>query len=161
MGKIILPLDKKFGEWTLDLGCGDIRHRHKGYDIYLDKIDYGQGIIWNAKNGIPLPNNSCKNIVASHFMEHFREEDFLSIMNECWRIMRPDGELYIIVPSFNRDESWIPIHLLHPTIMTFKFFERYDDTAKEYRIRSWKIKELSENSRKDIHCKMIPIGIGK
>jgi len=150
---------KNFKDIYLDLGCGDKKHRRpiKGKNnVGLDIIDYGQEIVWDIKDGIPLPDNSCEYIIASHFMEHFRKEDFIKIMNECWRILKPDGELYIIVPHRDRGASAWPVHLLEPSEDTFKFFDQTDETAREHRIKGWKIIEIITNEKKDIHVKMQP-----
>lgn len=143
----------------LDLGCGDINHRRPEQgknNIGMDIIDYGQEIVGNVKNGIPLPDNSCEHIVASHFMEHFTKREFLEIMNECWRVLQPAGEIYVIVPHADRGISGWPVHILMPTEETFKFFDKADETAREFRIKGWKIKEMVTNENKDIHIKMIP-----
>jgi len=59
---------KNFKDIYLDLGCGDKKHRRpiKGKNnVGLDIIDYGQEIVWDVKDGIPLPDNSCEYIIAS------------------------------------------------------------------------------------------------
>ncbi len=150
---------ENFKDIYLDLGCGDDKHRRPTEgknNVAMDIIDYGQEIVWDIKDGIPLPDNSCEHIVASHFMEHLRKEDFLNAMNECWRVLKPSGELYVIVPHFGRGNSGWPIHLLDPTEDTFKFFEQTDETAREHWIKGWKINELITNSRQDIHVKLTP-----
>jgi len=142
---------KNFKDIYLDLGCGDKKHRRPiegKNNIGLDKIDYGQEIVWDVKDGIPLIDSSCEYIIASHFMEHFNEDEFLKIMNECWRVLKKNGELYIISPTLFREESWIPVHKLHPRKATFKFFENY-----KY---PWIIKEIIINQKLDIHVKMQP-----
>ena len=154
---------KNFNDIYLDLGCGNEDHNRPENDrnnIRMDMTDYGQEIVWNAKEGIPLPDNSCSHITASHFIEHFREEDVIEIINECWRVLKKGKELYIICPSFHRDESWLPVHLWHPTEISFRFFEWDNitraDNDNRGEIKQWKINELITNNKKDIHCKMTP-----
>jgi len=145
------------GKIRLDLGCGSPDKQRPNHNVRLDYQDYGQEIVWDVRNGIPLPDDSCEYITASHFLEHFYEDDFIKIMNECWRVLKEDGELYVICPSFYRDKSWIPIHKLHPTEETFRFFEfDYYKDSKDCPIKPWKITKLVINDKQDIHVKMQP-----
>ena len=149
---------KDYNNIYLDLGCGNKDHNRpekEKNNIGMDVIDYGQEIVWNATEGIPLPDNSVEHITTSHFIEHFREEDVVKIMNECWRVLKKDKELYVICPSFYRDKSWLPVHLWHPTEVSFRFFE-WDKISRENRVKSWKINEFILNDKKDIHCKKKP-----
>lgn len=136
----------------LEIGCGDPAHRKEGY-IGLDIEDYGQEIIWDMELGIPLPDNSCSNIYASHVMEHL--EDFIGVMNECWRILREDGELWVIVPHRNNEKAYLPSHVRFFDKWSFDFFQ-YENYAGEYHGKLWEIKELVVNDRPDIHIKMTP-----
>ena len=154
---------KNFKDIHLDLGCGDKDHNRSDKEknnIRMDIIDYGQEIVWDAKEGIPLPDNSCEHITTSHFIEHFREEDVIKIINDCWRVLKKDKELYIICPSFYRDKSWWPVHLWHPTETSFRFFEQdrvsRADNDNKGEIKPWKINEAILNDKKDLHIKMTP-----
>lgn len=147
---------KKFqmGEIKVDLGCGDKDHWRKDEErLGIDVMDYGQDITWDVEEGIPLPDSSCSYIIASHFMEHL--SDFIGVMNECWRILRKEGILYVIVPHRDNDKAYIPSHTRVFDKYVFNFFE-YKEYAKSYQSSFWDIKELIVNERKDIHVKMTP-----
>ena len=146
----------------LDLGCGGSKgnakiHGLEGY-VGIDIIDYGQEMVWDIENGLPLPDNSCSNIFCSHLVEHL--EDFIGIMNECWRVLKEDGELYIISPHRDNENAYLPHHIRR---LDKKTFEAFDFTwspgkewEREYDVLPWEVKELIVNERKDIHVKLRP-----
>ena len=75
------------GKIHLDLGSGD-KGKQRGGNVSLDIRDIDVNFVWDIRNGIPLPDNSCEKITASHIMEHFYPDEFIRIMNECWRILK-------------------------------------------------------------------------
>ena len=72
----------------LDLGCGDNKVEGAvGLDnIALPEVDY------------PIKANSFDTIYLRHVIEHFNIDKINNIMNECYRILKKDGQLYINVP---------------------------------------------------------------
>lgn len=165
MNKITIPKGLKQGEYRLNVGCGDKSKWIRNANIRLDIRDFGQDLVWDVRKGIPLPDDSCEHILSSHFVEHIRPEEFMEFMNECWRVLKKDCELYIITPSINNDRAWIPPHINHLNKETLKFFEglREKETEtsvitneQEGRIKFWNITDLVENDRHDLHCHMTP-----
>lgn len=156
---------KLLGSIRLDLGCGDEKHQRADMNTHMDAVDFGQQIVWDIYDGIPLPDNSCEQVYASHFFEHV---DWglptLKMFNECWRVLKPGGELWVVVPSIHKPNVRIPIHVSHYDEHSFRFFEgdetkdtSWDTTRRSYNdVRLWKITELVTNNRGDIHCRMIP-----
>ena len=138
----------------LEVGCGDKDHRRKGY-IGLDIEDYGQEIVWDVELGLPLPDNSCQHIYTSHTLEHI--EDLIGVMNDFWRVLRPNGWLHIVVPHKDHERAYIASHVRFFDKGSFKFFE-YESYADEYHCRVWEIgtEGVIVNDRKDIHVKMSP-----
>jgi ubiquinone/menaquinone biosynthesis C-methylase UbiE len=157
------------GENMLEIGCGNKEHQRvaEDYNLKLDIQDFGQNMVWNLEEGIPLPDNFCKQIYASNIFEHLHQEKLIHVFNECWRILRPEGILWIIVPEQKRDTAYIPSHLSRFTEATFKFFT--GELNKDYEphimhqgiaqsIKMWETKELITNNRGDIHWRAIPKG---
>ena len=147
------------GNICLDLGSGD-SSKQRGGNVSLDIRNIEDvNIIWDIRKGIPLPDNSCAKIVASHIIEHFYPHEFILLMNECWRILKKeDGEMYIITPSYERNARTANHHLF-PTEETFRGFEPTDNYTLGWDnygnpIYRWTIKEIILNERKDYHCKM-------
>ena|SRR3990167_2089781 len=146
----------------LEIGCGNEEHKRNGY-LGMDIADHGQNIVWDAEKGIPLPDNSCTHIYSSHCFEHLHKDKIIDVMNECWRVLEDDGELWIVVPHMKSEKAWIPTHIMYWNETTFRFFT--GETNPDYanidkghnaKIKIWTIRELVTNERPDIHCKLTP-----
>jgi len=146
----------------VDVGCGDGKknakaHGLEGY-IGIDIMDYGQEIVWDIENGLPLSDNSCLNVFCSHVVEHV--ENFIGLMNEFWRVLKPDGELYVICPHRENESAYLPHHVRRLDKKTFEAFDFTWSPDKEwerdYDMLPWSIVELIVNDRKDIHAKLKP-----
>ena len=154
------------GRIALDFGCGDQKHQRPNNNVRMDAVDFGQEIVADVlTTGIPLPDNSCVSITASHVMEHMPWGlPLIDVFNECWRVLKPTGVLYVIVPGRSNPCVNIPVHTSQFDEHTFRFFDgehdqsTSDDTVRRsYQdVRLWKIHELVTNQRGDIHCHMSP-----
>lgn len=140
----------------LDIGCGANKQPGwvgfdmqplPGVDIVHDLLDFP----------FPLPDESVLVAKASHVLEHVPKtqvvwdgEKFKTIhplimmMNEIWRIMKPDGQFAIAVPhgasaGFMQDPT-------HASQINENLFYYFDPLAANgllynfYRPRPWKIK---------------------
>lgn len=80
----------------LEIGCG--RSPRKGYrtcDIRnLPNIDY----VCSADK-LPFENEKIDEIYSRHLVEHFSLKEFLKVLQEWNRVLKPNGELYIICPN--------------------------------------------------------------
>lgn len=148
----------------LEIGCGENKIDSDGKifsnklgDGYigLDIIDYGQDILWDVELGIPLPDDSCLNIYSSHTFEHLG--DFIGVMNECWRVLKKGGELYVVVPHRDNEKAYVPSHVRWFDKWSWDFFQ-YPSYAEGYQSKVWKVTELITNERKDMHVKLTPVG---
>jgi predicted SAM-dependent methyltransferase len=150
------------GDNMLEIGCGNKDHQRvaEDYNLRLDIQDFGQNIVWNLEEGIPLPDNFCKSVYASNIIEHLHPDKLVYVMNECWRVLNTGGKLWVIVPSYIRDTAYIPSHLIRFTEATFKFFTGSTNNDYELRdlhsainqtIKIWETVSLVTNDRGDIH----------
>ena len=81
----------------LDLGCGDNKVEGAiGLDnIALSEVDIVHDLLHFP---YPIKANSFDTIYLRHVIEHFNIDKINNIMNECYRILKKDGQLYINVP---------------------------------------------------------------
>ena len=81
----------------LDLGCGDNKVEGAiGLDnIALSEVDIVHDLLHFP---YPIKANSFDTIYLRHVIEHFNIDKFNNIMNECYRILNKDGQLFINVP---------------------------------------------------------------
>ena len=140
----------------IEMGCGDNKHRHperkEGW-YGMDIVDYGQEIIWDMEENLPFPDKSVDEIYSSHTFEHI--SNLVGLMNECWRILKDEGKLYIIVPHKDNEKAYIPSHVNHFDKFSWMFFE-YRGVETDYFVKPWIIEEIIVNERPDIHVKMKP-----
>jgi len=81
----------------LDLGCGDNKVEGAvGLDnIALPEVDIVHDLLHFP---YPIKDNSFDIIYLRHVIEHFNIDKINNIMNECYRILKKDGQLFIHVP---------------------------------------------------------------
>jgi len=82
----------------LNLGCG--LDKKQGY-INIDiRKEVNPDLIWNLEN-IPYPfeTNSVEEIIAKDVLEHFPFRKVENILKEWFRILKPQGKLYIQTPD--------------------------------------------------------------
>lgn len=81
----------------LNLGCGNRFHSDwSNLDFASTHPDV---IAHNLTNGIPFPDASFDVVYHSHLLEHFSKADAAAFLQECLRVLRPQGILRIAVPD--------------------------------------------------------------
>lgn len=150
----------KCGEYRIDLGCGP--GKKKGY-IGLDIHDYsdlypkGEFIQWDLEKGaLPFCTNSVKRINATSVLEHIH--NLIPLMNDCWRVLKPGGEIYILVPKAGSEGSFRdPTHCRFFMNKTFDYFTK-GTRQENYDIKPWKIvmNRPHKGGEGSIECIMTP-----
>jgi predicted SAM-dependent methyltransferase len=82
-------------EIKLNVGCG--KKNEKGF-IGIDIRDCGQEIVWDVREGIPLPDDSVDFIWTSHVIEHFDNTEVENVLREFYRVLKPGGISQNVVP---------------------------------------------------------------
>ena len=85
---------------NLNIGPGHWSKPSPGWvtvDVDSDRGD----IVLNFQefSGLPLKDNSCNCIYASHVFEHISIYHTQFVFNECFRVLKPGGYMRIIVPD--------------------------------------------------------------
>ena len=107
----------------LDVGCSsncqrgwvgmDIR-KCQGVDIVHDV----QVFPW------PIPDNSCFTILMSHLYEHIMPHNRIKLIDECWRVLKPGGQLLLTAPYATSIGAFQdPTHYPCPNEATFTYFD--------------------------------------
>jgi SAM-dependent methyltransferase len=88
----------------LNIGSGRIRYA--GFiNIDCKQIIDGNGnktvdvIMDIEKDKLPYSDNSIDEIIAESLLEHLGD-GFIFFMNECWRVLKPTGNMWGTVPPF-------------------------------------------------------------
>ena len=88
----------------------------------------------------PLPDKCCVTILASHIMEHLDPRRFIDIMDELWRVMKPDGQLLISTPYAGTPGFWQdPTHIHGYNEATWTYFDPELPLYQVYRPKPWRI----------------------
>jgi SAM-dependent methyltransferase len=136
----------------LDLGCG-LRPRNPymrdlvfGVDIKTD-VEHKDCVIKKANlavGKIPFEDNFFDSDSAYDFLEHIprmllisdRKEPvfpFVELMNEIWRVLKPDGMFYAVTPAYPRSEAFAdPTHVNMISSRTHRYFTEPHCGAKAY-----------------------------
>ncbi|NEQ62600.1 MAG: methyltransferase domain-containing protein [Moorea sp. SIO4A1] len=84
----------------LNLGCG--RRFHLAW-TNVNFTSSGEGVIaHNLTTGIPFPDNSFDVVYHSHLLEHFPQNIAELFLKECYRVLRPQGILRVVVPDLEQ-----------------------------------------------------------
>ena len=128
----------------LDIGCGASKQPGAvGMDYQaLEGVDVVHS--WNEYPW-PFEDESVLTAIASHVVEHVSPIDgnFITWMNEVWRILLPDGQLAIVTPH-GRSEGYLqdPTHCNPCNQMTWYYFDPEHPLHGFYKPKPWKIETL-------------------
>lgn len=136
----------------VNIGCGrDYRPGWFNTDISEEvKCEQYMDI---GKHALRLNDNSVTLIYISGVLEQIGpNEELIHALNECWRVLKPDGEIQIVVPNAkhaiaHRD----PMDIRKFTIPTFNYFikglQEYEDYGSVYGFKPWSDLSIIENQR--------------
>lgn len=141
----------KCGEYKLNIGSG--RRVFDEEDICIDSLDFSKEHKHFVKADLeeahlPFCDSSCVSIAARNILEHIH--NLIPLLNECHRVLRADGEMYIEVPFWASKKAYQdPTHC--------RFFDEYTFnhyfTDGHYGILKWKIKKMRRKLKhNDIIC---------
>lgn len=137
----------------LDLGCGPVPKNPYGcealygIDIRAGETAGSKSIILGANlaiEPIPFPDNHFDSVSAYDFFEHvprvaldynskLSHFPFIELMNEIWRVLKPDGRLYAITPAFPNEKALRdPTHVNIITAKTHRYFTAPQVLGKMY-----------------------------
>jgi predicted SAM-dependent methyltransferase len=87
----------------LEIGCGE--RKQKGF-VGIDLRDCGQEIVWDVREGIPLPDGSVDEIISSHTIEHFSDDEVREVFKEIYRVLKNGGTTYHILPHVDDPRAY-------------------------------------------------------
>ncbi|HDD45196.1 MAG TPA: hypothetical protein ENG63_10115 [Candidatus Desulfofervidus auxilii] len=145
----------------LNLGCGELYL--KGYKNIDVSTDVKADEYYDIRTGIREPDNSVEEVLCGCILEQIcSNEEFLFVMNEIWRVLKPDGKLIGYVP-----DASLPIAFQDPfdcrrfTKETFKYFDidhiYYQRFGKHYGFKPWKVIKCFTADNGIIHFEMKPV----
>jgi|SRR6185436_4840599 len=104
----------------LNLGCSDARR--DGYINVDIAPEPGVDIVVDLNYHWPWKEDSIDEIIAFDIIEHLHDK--IQTMNQMWRVLRPGGQVYIIVPTTNGVGAWQdPTHVSFWNKNSFLYYE--------------------------------------
>ena len=142
-------------KYTLNLGCGsNWKELYPNY-IGLDLIDYGQDYVGDVLKILShLTENTLKEVMANHFLEHFTQQELKIIFFEVNRLLKKGGIFKFVVPHMKKERAWILSHKTFWNEETIKWLGE-KETSEVYGFGKWEVKEVVTNSREDIHAVLV------
>ena len=108
----------------LDIGCGNTKVKMKGKVVGVDqaKVPGVDHVVELEKAKLPFKSNAFDGVFALNVLEHVR--NFVPLMKEIRRVMKPRGFLEVNVPYFSHPGSAAdPTHVNQFTWITFSIFD--------------------------------------
>jgi predicted SAM-dependent methyltransferase len=112
----------------LNIGCGPkIKNGYTNLDMSpLPGVDVVHNLDvypW------PFENETADQILAEHVFEHVKQP--VEFVLECWRILKPRGELVIVCPHWTSENAFTdPTHVRFVTDKTFDYWCENTDLNK-------------------------------
>ncbi|MGW0435389.1 methyltransferase domain-containing protein [Micromonospora sp. NPDC003197] len=127
--QLVGRLDGVFAVWSrvrvggrapivLDLGCGPAKQYpdNLGFDLRVAPGVHAQA---DLSRSLPVADDSVDVIFTVHILEHLI--DFLSLVDECHRILRPGGVLHVMSPWWGHVNAVAdPTHVRLLDVQTIK-----------------------------------------
>jgi len=138
----------------LNIGCGFL-NREKG-EIGFDNNFACKPEVCGDVQDLPFKNESFDEIYSSHCLEHI--PDIVKTMNECWRVLKPNGRFNIRVPLFPTTGSISdPTHVRYFIPNTFDYFTqkgKLTGLKNVFKMNGMTIHDLTTDTQ-EIICQMI------
>lgn len=81
----------------------------------------------DVRNGSPYKDNGVDIILCSHFLEHLNREEGAKFLSECFRVLKPDGLVRLVVP----DSLRLAEEYAHGDIMEYRHVNVDVDNAPD------------------------------
>lgn len=132
-------LISKKSQLYLDAGCGGNKQRGC---IGMDKRKLpGVDVVHDIEElPWPFPSNTFDRIIMSHVMEHIKPWIVMDLMNDIWRVMKPEGQIFLVMPYAGSFGHYMdPTHIKPWNEATPQYFDPEFDLYRIYNPKPWKI----------------------
>lgn len=121
--KLLELLYARYGEYVdIELGPGKSKQRPAGIGLN-PKADPTADIFHDLNFGIPLPSESVDFIWSNQVLEHIKRENFISLMNDLFRVLKPGAKMEHFVPHYLAPAAFgDPTHMNWFSETSFRYF---------------------------------------
>ena len=118
----------------LCVGCG-YQKAQSNENITWINLDNDESVspdvLRDINRGLPFADNTFDVVFCSHVLEHFGGADFVFVMNEIHRVLKPRGEIHVLSPYYKFWGAYIdPFHKMIMNEHTFQPFRCPSVTSK-------------------------------
>lgn len=95
---------KVSGKRAIDIGCGEPPHINLGEGIHVTRCDIRDECRPDFRvdvRNLPFADGYFDIVFSSHVLEHFSRLECLDVLDEWVRVLKPEGELRLILPNIN------------------------------------------------------------
>ena len=139
----IAKLDNLF----LNLGGGKNCHPDKLYHGYvtvdITYVNREWAVQHDLCTRLPLDNSSVSRILSEDFIEHLPRANTIKLLNECYRLLKPDGLMRVGIPDYNNPKDrhcleigYDPLYPEHKVLPTYEWVK---ELIASTRFRKFKI----------------------
>ena len=99
----------------------------------------------------PFEDAQFENIIAKDIIEHMLW--VIPFMDECWRIVKLKGHIYIRTTYFNTEQSYRdPTHFHFFTLESFDYFDPETNTGEQYPYseKKWTVKRKALDGQESV-----------
>lgn len=116
---------------ALDIGCGK---RKLPGSVGVDFSEYSAAdhVLDLNRENLPFTDSSVDYVYSSHALEHLDTSGFMHMIAEIYRVLKPDGQIFLAVPYFSHQVNWAnPFHNNNICFNehTFRFFSSEAETS--------------------------------
>jgi SAM-dependent methyltransferase len=89
---------------AIDIGCGPIDRTEQFSEYSLTRVDIREECNPDYRcdvTSLPFANNEFDLVFSSHVLEHFPRGKWNSVLDEWIRVLKPDGELMLVLPNID------------------------------------------------------------
>lgn len=122
--ELLRLLTERYGQYVVvELGPGKKANPSWG-SIGLNKdADPSSDIFHDLEGGIPLPDESVDEFTSNQTLEHISRDNFIFLMNEFWRTLKPGGFMSHCVPHYlSPYADGDPMHRNRFSEVSFQYF---------------------------------------
>ncbi len=135
---------------NINLGCGNVR-MEGSVGVDFRKTDATDRIVDLSVYPWPFEDAQFENIIAKDIIEHMLW--VVPFMDECWRIVKPAGHIYIRTTYFNTEQSYRdPTHFHFFTLESFDYFDPETNTGAQYPYseKKWTVKRRALDGQETV-----------
>lgn len=99
----------------LHVGCGHSQKEHVPVEDFRTwnhvRVDIDESVNPDVIDDIrelrQFENESVQGVFSSHNLEHLEDEEVALALRQFWRVLAPDGILFVMVPDFRLACEWV------------------------------------------------------